>query len=567
MGTARALLWSVVKHHRVDTASAVAWLVLLAAATGAYGLLAGPLVRALFGGRGTEWLRGWGLEAGDGPLWVPAAVVVVASVKAVATHFQAVTQARLGQRIVGRARDLAHRALLRQNPLTLPATGAGDLALRVLDDAERLEALVTTGLLGALRDGLQVVVLCGLCLALDPGMTALFFGAYPAAIVPLAILGRRVRRAAGTASEERGALANEIHQQLHRFPLLVAMGAEGWAARRVRTASEAVSVALLRGVRLRATVSPLMELLGAVALAFTVVYAHRRIEAGSLAPEAVSSFLAATLLLYQPVKNLTRLSETLAPGRVAAERLAALGTDGGAADQAPAAGEGKARPVRVTLTARELVVHHPGGDRPALRLPEAHFEPGRVTAVVGPNGAGKSTLCAVILGWLPPSAGALEVTGIDGSSTWHGERQRSIGWIPTAPMLARGTLRENVALGRRPIDAEAWRTLARLAGLEALVERLPRGWETPLQDGGEGLSSGEQRRVALARALYGEPPVLLFDEPEASLDDVAVTALASRLEELKAGRTVIVMTHDERLVRAADAVIHLTIPAPPQVTP
>jgi hypothetical protein len=101
MRTARALLWSVLRQYPGSAASAAVWLLVLAAATGAYGLLAGPLVRALFGGQTTDWLKGWGIEPGDGPLWLPTAVVVVACIKGVATHFQAVTQARFGQRVVG----------------------------------------------------------------------------------------------------------------------------------------------------------------------------------------------------------------------------------------------------------------------------------------------------------------------------------------------------------------------------------------------------------------------------------------------------------------------------------
>jgi subfamily B ATP-binding cassette protein MsbA len=534
----------------------------LAVATGAYGVLAGPLVRALFGGGGSDWLGRWGLEPGEGPLWVPLAVVTVALVKGVATHFQAVSQARFGQRVVTLARVNAHRALLRGNPVELPAKGAGDLASRLLDDAERLEALVTTGLLGGIRDALQVSILVGLCIALDPAMTLLFFGAYPAALVPLAAMGRRVRRAAGTAAAERGALANEVHQQLHRFPLLVANGAERWAGQRVERASMALSTAVLRGVRLRATVSPLMEVLGAVALAFTVVYAQKRLEAGTLAPETVSSFLAATLLLYQPVKNLTRLQEVLAPGRVALERLSALGEIAAA----PSVDDGGSGPYEtkgpVVIEVEGLTVLRDGVRGPALRLPSARFLPGRLTVVVGPNGAGKSTLCAVLLGWVRPSSGTVTLSGVGLPDNAGGERRPGIGWVPTATLLAAGTLRENVALGRHLPDEGAWADLARASGVEALLARLPAGWETRLADGGEGLSSGEQRHVALARALFGAPDVLLLDEPEASLDDEAVAALAERLVRLKAGRTIVIMTHDDRLAAVADEIVRLEVPTP-----
>jgi ATP-binding cassette subfamily C protein CydD len=213
------------------------------------------------------------------------------------------------------------------------------------------------------------------------------------------------------------------------------------------------------------------------------------------------------------------------------------------------------------LTLTELTVRYAEGGGPSLAMPSARFEPNRVTVVVGANGTGKSTLCAVLLGWLTPSAGTVTADGLPAGLSWSQARTRVIGWIPTAPMLASGSVRENVALGRQPLTEAAWGRLARRAGLEVVLQRLAQGWETPLGDGGAGLSSGEQRRVALARALYDDPPVLLFDEPEASLDDVGVAALAAQLAELKGGRTIIVMTHDDRLMAIADTVVRLARPA------
>jgi ABC-type multidrug transport system fused ATPase/permease subunit len=552
----------LVRAHRAALLRAFGWLLLLAASTGAYGLLAGPVLRALFGGDtenpgGLYQAMNLARHRDAIPYWV----VAVALVKGIAARQHAVSQAQWGQRVVGTLRVQTHAALLERPSGVVAAWGAGDVLSRLTDDVDRVEALVTQGLVGAARDVLQVLVLLGVCVALDPAMALLFFGAYPLAIVPMATFGRRLRRAAGTAAAERGALSVELHQQLHRLPLLQAHGATAWARRRFEHSTSALSRAVLRGVGLRAVASPLMEVLGAVALSVTVVYARDRIDAGTLSAEQVLSFLASALLLYAPVKGLTRFPEVAAPGWAALDRLTDLTCDPPGVRIAafrPGGGGPSAAP---RIECRGLIV--PRAEGRGLQLPAAVFAPGRVTAVCGPNGSGKSTLALTLLGQLAPSAGDLLIDGQPLASLDRDTWRRCLGWVPQAPLLARGTLRENVGLGDPVLGGEDYERVAREAGLEVLLGRLPAGWETPLDDAGEGLSGGEQRRIALARALIRRPLVLLLDEPEVSLDAAALTDLAANLPALATGRTVILLTHEARLAAVADARLDLVAHSAP----
>ena len=548
----------VLRAHRLTLARASLWLFVLAVATGAYGLLAGPVLRSLFGGDGGDGGRLFRqLRLAAWAEWIPLMVVGVASLKALAARHQVVSQAICGQRIVADLRVQAHTALLARSPAAVHRWGAGDVLVRLTDDAERVEALVTLGLIGAARDALQVLVLVALCLALDPGLALLFFGAYPLALWPMAVLGRRLRRAAGTAAAERAALAVEVHQQLHRLPLLQVMVAGRWAGGRFRAAGDAVASAVLRSARLRAVASPLMEVLGAVALAVTVVYARRRIDAGSLSAEQVLSFLASALLLYAPVKGLTRWAEVVAPGLAALARLDALTREPEGVPTVEFRGEVELGDGPPLIVFQDVVVDR--GDGRGVALGAARFDPGRITAVLGANGSGKSTLAAALLGWLPLVRGSITLDGepllAHGRDNWR----RCVGWVPQGAMLARGTLWENVALGA-PADRAAGSSLAAEVGLDALLGRLPAGWDTELADAGEGLSGGEQRRLALARALLRRPRVLILDEPEAGLDAAALEAFARLLPQLAVGRTVILLTHNHRLAQQADVRVLLDPP-------
>ncbi len=531
---------------------------MLALATAAYGALAGPLLRALFGGEALAWPAWAGPLLPPPPtidslrLWLPLVVVCVALVKGVAWHRHAVGSARLGQGVVERARARLHSRVLALPPDAARAIGAGELLSRGTHDAEALERLVTAGLVSVVRDGAQAVALVALCFALDWRLALLAFVVYPVAFWPIARLGRRLRRASGHAHEARAALATELHDQLDRLPLVQLSGATEAAERRFGEVSTGVRDAVVRAARVRALASPVAEVAGAVALAAAVWYASNAVARGTLAGEHVMSFLAALLLLYQPVKGLARAQEVIQPGRAALERLDWLL---GLPDRFPAGGALAPPSEAPGVEVRDLVVRR--GERVALNSATLALTPGRVTAVVGPNGAGKTTLAWALAALVRPDAGEVLVDGVPLERLDAGAWRQRVGWVTQTPLLGRGTMRENVAFGGDASDADLEQA-ARLAGLLPLVERLPDGWQTRVGDGGAGLSGGERQRVVLARALARRPTLLVLDEPAAHLDAAAREALVTALPEVCAGRTVLLITHDERLAAAADRVVRLS---------
>lgn len=550
----RALLWPA----RGRLARVLGWSLVLAAATGAYGALAGPLLRALFGGEALAWPTWLAPHLGPPPTvatlrrFTPALVLGTALVKGVAQYRHAVAMAWLGQGVVADLRRRLHGRVLALPPDAVTAFGAGDLLARGTGDAEAAERLVSQGVAGAARDGLQVVALLGVCVAVDPWLALLAFGVYPLAFWPVARFARRLRRSAGTAHAERAGLTTELHEQLRRLPLIQLSGAERAAAGRFAGRIDAVVHAALHTARVRAVASPFTEVLGAVALAGTLAFAVHRIDAGALAAEHVLSFVAALLLLYQPVKGLVRAQEVLQPGRAALDRVDAVLR---APDRLPLGGGAVPPAAAPGLRLRGVTVER--GGRRVLDGVDAVVPAGAVTALLGPNGAGKTTLAWVLARLVEPSSGGVEVDAVPlealDASAWRG----GVGWVPQAPLLGRGTLRENVLFGAPEGAAEHVEAAAREVGLDAVVARLAQGWDTPLGDDGAGLSGGEQQRVALARALVRAPRILVLDEPDAHLDAAGRAAMRALVRALARGRTVLLVTHDPTLAASADHVIRL----------
>lgn len=194
---------------------------------------------------------------------------------------------------------------------------------------------------------------------------------------------------------------------------------------------------------------------------------------------------------------------------------------------------------------------------PVLEGVSLHLAPGATLALIGPSGSGKSTLCRLLLGIWPPASGSIRLDGADIAS-WDSERLGEfVGYLPQDVDLFAGTVAENIArMGR--VDAEKVIQAARLAGAHDLILRLPGGYDTPIGDYGQGLSGGQRQRIGLARALYGEPRVVILDEPNSNLDEEGETSLMQCLSRLRqAGRTVVIVAHKPSILAAADEILVL----------
>ncbi|MFF2958184.1 thiol reductant ABC exporter subunit CydD [Streptomyces sp. NPDC057963] len=335
------------------------------------------------------------------------------------------------------------------------------------------------------------------------------------------------------------------------LPTLKVFGRAKAQAESIRTITSQYRRATLRTLRIAFLSSFALELLATLSVALVAVTIGMRLVHGELDLYTGLVVLILAPEAYLPIRQVGAQYHAAAEGLSAAEEIfSVLETEprrGGTADV----------PESLRLELEGVTVRHEGRSEPSLDAASLVVDEGETVALVGPSGVGKSTLLDVVLGFTAPDEGRVQVGGVD-LATLAPERWRErIAWVPQRPYLFAGTIEENVRLARPDADDGAVAAALRDAGAHDFVAELPDGVRTLLGEDGAGLSAGQRQRLALARAFLADRPVLLLDEPTASLDGETEAGIVEAVRRLAAGRTVLLVVHRPALLPVADRVVRL----------
>ncbi|MEU9129276.1 thiol reductant ABC exporter subunit CydD [Kitasatospora sp. NPDC048540] len=342
------------------------------------------------------------------------------------------------------------------------------------------------------------------------------------------------------------------------LPTLKVFGRAKAQARTIARVTDEYRRATLRTLRIAFISSFALELLATLSVALVAVSVGFRLVDGTLGLETGLLVLILAPEVHLPIRQVGALYHSSVEGLTAAGQIFEV-----LETPLPAAGTRPVPPLRgadITLTG--VTVTHPGRTAPALDGVTLTLGPGTTTALTGPSGAGKSTLLAVLLGFTPPTAGSVRIGGTDLADLDPAEWRRQIAWVPQHPQLFAGTIADNVRLARP--DATDQQVRAALAAAHATDFADP---AAVLGEGGAGLSAGQRQRIALARALLADRPLVLLDEPTANLDGESEAAVVDAVRALGEGRTVLLVAHRPALLAVAGHRHHLPGPPLPPTAP
>jgi ATP-binding cassette subfamily C protein CydD len=327
---------------------------------------------------------------------------------------------------------------------------------------------------------------------------------------------------------------------------------------RVTSAHRSATMATLRVAFLSALV---LELAASIATALVAVEVGLRLLYGHLGYQSALLVLLLTPEAYLPLRNVGAQFHASTEGAVAADHVLGI-LERPVPGPAASAVQGRRQPTadlrRDAICLREVSLSYPGADRPAVDAVSLTIRPGERIAVVGASGAGKTSLLALLLRFAEPTSGAIGVGGSDLATLALRPWRAQIAWVGQHPHLFTGTVAANIALGQPAASRRAIEEAAVQAGAAAFIEALPAGYDTRLGERALQLSAGQRQKIALARAFLRDAPLILLDEPAAHLDPASAVHVLSAVQSLMAGRTVILVTHDQVWQHAADRLIALS---------
>jgi subfamily B ATP-binding cassette protein MsbA len=541
------------RPHLRTLLSAALCMAVLGLATGAYAWLMGPALRFLLSG-GRE---GLGLASRllpwltpDRAAWaLPAAVVAIAGVKGAAYLGQFYGVGRFGQRVAADVRRAVFARLLALSPEQQSRQKAGDLLGRLGADVAAVELAASVALASYVRDSLQVVVLAGVAFALDWRLALLAFVGVPVALLPAARLTRAFLARVREGQASLGQMAGQLQEGLSGVRTLQAFNAEGAELARFDARARHNARSLTRAAWVRSAVPGVMEVFAAAGLAGVLTVALSRPLAS---PEALLSVLTAVVLVYQPVKDLGRVSQFVVQAAAACERIFAVLDLPAAVPAAP--GAAAAPPLREGVRLEDVRFGY--GARRALDGLWLELPVGRVAALVGPSGGGKSTLTRLLLRFEAPQGGRILLDGVDAAALTPESVRAQFALVTQEPLLFNASALENLRVARPDASREQVEAAARVAQADGFLRALPQGYDTPLGEGGVKLSGGQRQRLCLARAVLAGAPVLVLDEATSSLDPESEREVLAALEGVLEGRTALVIAHRLSTVVRAD-VIHV----------
>jgi len=478
------------------------------------------------------------------------ATMVVFMVKGFATYGHMVILSRIGNRIVADNQQRLFDKLLTERISFFADRHSSEFAARLTAGTFAVNQVLNQLVTALGRDLLTLVGLVGVMFIQEPLLSLVTLIVVPPAMLLLRKMIRRIRSIARAQFTGGTRILETMQETVQGMPVIKAFTLEEYMRRRFAANVGEVEQESNKMARVANRSSPLMEMLGGIAIALAVIYGGYRVIAGAT-PGEFFSFITAFLLANEPAKRIARLNIELNSALVNVRTLFEI-------LDAPAT-----EPIeehKPALTVRQAGIEFSGvdfayrKDEQVLHALTLSAEPGKVTALVGPSGGGKSTIFNLLLRFYETDKGKISIDAQNIAEVSRHSVRQAIGYVGQNIFLFRGTVRDNIAFGKPDATEQEIIAAAKAAYAHDFIMAFPRGYETPVGEHGLQLSGGQRQRVAIARALIKNAPIILLDEATAALDAESEGLVQEALAHLTQGRTTMVIAHRLQTVTHADRI-------------
>ena len=503
------------------------------------------------------WLLTFGIGASGSVGLLGAAalgVVAIASMGAASSYVQKSLSTKIGTEIGCDLRRMLYHHVQRMSVSFHEEQRAGDIVVRLTSDIEAIESFVTSAVLGMVLEGITIVGMLVVMFWLDLHFSLIALSIAPLLFLLVNGLSHRIKTAAREVKQKDGELASVAHESLSFARVVTTLSREDFEERRFDQTSQARANLTLRARHLKALLSPLVDVLVAIGTALVLWFGATLVLAGGLTAGGLLVFVFYLERMYKPMKNLSKMADTLAKAAVAFDRVGEILAVESRVRDLPGARAARRFDGRIAFTGVSFGYR---ADSPILDRVSFVVEPGQRAALVGLSGAGKSTLISLIPRLYDVVAGTVDIDGRDVRGYTLSSLRRQVSLVLQEPVLFRGTIADNIAYGRPAASREDVVTAALRAHANGFIERLPHGYDTIVGDRGDTLSVGQRQRIAIARAIIRDTRILLLDEPSAALDSESERLIFDGLTHLMDRCTSITIAHRLTTVQRADVIFVL----------
>jgi ATP-binding cassette subfamily B protein len=485
------------------------------------------------------------------------AVLLIAVVGAIGSYWEKYMTTTVGQWVSHDLRLALYQRIQRLSLLEHGESRTGDLISRVTSDIDAIQDFITTALLGIVVQLLTLVGMIGVMFYINWRFTLIALSVAPVLFLVVYFYSRRIKKASRAVRKKESEMLSGVAEMLSSIQVVQAFAREDYEDRKFSWESKQSVQAALAARSMKAKLSPIVDIIVAVGTILVLGYGARLAmpERGELSIGMLIIFLTYLKNSYKPMRELSKMSSTVSKAAVALERIQEVMASESRVADLPTAGHA---PPFKGLIEFDRVSFSYGHDIQILNDVSFRIEPGQVVAIVGPSGTGKTTIASLIPRFFDPQGGAIKIDGIDIKQFTLKSLRDQISFVLQDNLLFSGTVWENIAYGRPDADPMDTIKAAEIAHAHDFIVNMPQGYGTMVGERGVSMSGGQRRRIAIARAIVRNTPILILDEPTTGLDAESEKAVVEALDYLMKGRTCIIIAHHLHTVRNADVIFVMT---------
>ncbi len=535
-------LLSMIKQNRFRLYVAMVCSLLIAATTAASAYLLKPVLDDIFINRDATMLK-----------MLPLAVMILYFCRGLGTYGQEYFMNYVGEGIIRELRNTLYNRIQDLPVSFFQKEKTGVLMSRITNDVNMVKLMVSTTVTGTIRDFFTILGLIGLIFYLDWKMALVALTVLPLAYYPVMKFGQRVRRVSTGCQESMADMNSFLHETFSGNKIVKAFGMEPYEKGRFYGKTHNLFKLEMKAVIARSLSSPVMEFLAGLGIAFVIWFGGMSVIKGTYTAGTFIAFLAAVLMLYDPVKKLSHLNNAVQQGLAAVDRIFEI-------VEMESDIRDPVDPVKIShgshsVTFRDVSFKY--DETVVLHHIDLHVNPGEVLALVGMSGGGKTSLVNLLPRFYDVTSGKVLIDDIDIKAFSISSLRDQIAIVTQEPILFNDTIRNNIAYGNRNASDKEIEDAAKAAYAFSFIQGFPEKFSTKIGELGSRLSGGEKQRICIARALLKDAPILILDEATSSLDAEAEMLVQKALENLMKGRTTFVIAHRLSTIDYADRIVVL----------